>query len=319
MKLARLMMLLLLTIALVYPVAATNGEGKGKASDFRDKMFETHKERMLKWVDNCNRWVERLEKRVMTSNLGEDAKLRIQTRIENMKNEIGEIESMIQDARNFSQLRDAMREVRTLWSDLSKQMRLIAYEHFVLHIEKILEKLEELADRFESQGLDVSNLRKAIKEARDSLEDVEAKLKDGTVTHSDTANLNKKVMRAFEESKKLAKEYRLKPSDGIVMANVSGSFTLDGTVKALIKGNGNVNVEPTSAKIAESKGAENVIEALVVMGQVNVTGEGNFKIIAHGNGMLTMNGNGNYVYKQCMNQKFVNGTFSDRVTINFGC
>jgi len=318
MNLAKFMLILLLTIALAYPAAAADGEGKGKANDFRDKIFETHKERAMKWVESCYRWAERLEEKVRASNIGDEAKNRIQARIENMKGEIGEMRSKIENAKNYSELRDAMREIRTLWTELSKQMRLIAYEHFVIQMEKIIEKLEELADRFESHGLDVSSFRDAIDEASDALEGVKAKLGDGTVKYSDIANLRQKVMNAFEESKKLAREYRPKLSDGIVMANVSGSFKLNGTVMALIKGNGTVNVEPTGAKIKESKGKENVIEALVVRGKVNVTGEGDFKIIAHGNGTLTMNGNGSYTYKQCMNQKFVNGTFSDGFTINFG-
>jgi len=116
-------------------------------------------------------------------------------------------------------------------------------------------------------------LTEHAEEVRDLLEKVKAKLGDGTVTHSDIANLNKKVMKAFEESKKLAREYRPKHSDGIVMARVEGNFILNGTLMALIKGNGTVNVEPTSAKITESKGKENVIEALVGRGKVNVTGE----------------------------------------------
>ncbi|NHW88190.1 MAG: hypothetical protein HA490_00755 [Archaeoglobales archaeon] len=321
-----LLVVALALLATVPAIAASPDEkpgvgkafGAGKGDEIREKMFQERKEMMTTWLQNCDRWMERLRARVEESNIGQESKLRIQERINNVENRINEIKARIGSAKDYDELRNATRESKEIWLGISKEMRMIAYENYVSHIDNVLRKLDEIADRFESYGLDTTQLRNAINEANSTLQSVREKMAGGTVTPKDIAELNKKVMNAFNEAKRLAREYKPKPSDGILMANVNGNFTLTGNMTALIKGNGELHATATAK--SESKGAAERIEALVVRGNVNVNGNGTFKIVAHGNGTLTLNdGSASYVFKQCVNQKFVNGTLSKGESISFGC
>lgn len=316
---ARWMLVGLLVLAVLIPSvagAAPQAEKEFPAGkpDF-SKIFNEHKERMMNWVQNCERWLERMQEKVNASKLSEESKLRIQERIRNMEANMEQIRAQISNANNYTELRDAMREVRTLWINTSKEMRLVAYENAIAQMDVIIAKLEELADRFESYGLDTTQLRNAINDANSTLNEIKTKIANGEDVSKDLRELKKKIDAAFAEAKKLAREYKPKPSNGIVMANVSGSFELNGTLNALIKGKGNVTVNPESS----ASRANGTVVAIVVRGNASVSGEGDFKIIAHGNGTLTMNGTGNYSYKECADQKFKSGSFNESVTINFGC
>lgn len=317
---ARWVLIGLLVLAVLIPSVAgaapqADKEDKGKYQDFREKIFSEHKERMMNWVQNCERWLERMQNKINTSNLGEESKLRIQERIRNIETNMEQIRVQISNANNYTELRDTMREVKKLWINMSKEMRLIAYENAISQMDIIIAKLEELADRFESYGLDTTQLRNAINDANFTLSEIKTKIANGEDVAKDLRELKKKIDAAFAEAKKLARDYKPKPSNGIVMANVNGSFELNGTLNALIKGKGNVTVSPESS-VSRANGTT---VAIVVRGNATVSGEGDFKIIAHGNGTLTMNGTGNYSYKECADQKFQNGSFNETVTINFGC
>jgi len=315
MKALKVVLLSLVLVALISAVGAAPIDKESKGMEFREKMFNENKEKMMNWVQNCERWVERMKEKVNTSNLGEESKLRIQERIRNTELRIEQIRSQISNANNYDELRGAMKEAGKLWINVSKEMRLIAYEHAIAQMESVIAKLEELADRFESYGLDTTKLRNAINDANSTLANIKEKLAKGEDVFRDLKLLKEKIQIAFNEAKKLAREYRPKPSNGIVIANVNGSFELSGELNALIKGSGNVNVNPESA-VSRANGTT---LAIVVRGNATVEGDGSFRIIAHGNGTLTMNGNGSYAYKQCVNEKFTRGSFNDSVTLNFGC
>lgn len=323
---ARWLIMSLVLFAMLISVAGAavatpsgKGDGKpedtGKVPDWRERIFNENKERMMKWVQNCERWMERMREKVNTSNLSEESKLRIQDRIRNLERNMEQIRSQISNAKDYEGLRGAMKETGKLWINMSKEMRLIAYEHAITQMESVIAKLEELADRFESYGLDTTQLRNAINDANATLARIEEKLANGEDVFKDLKELKKKIDLAFNEAKKLAKEYKPKPSNGIVNANVNGTFTLSGNLNALIKGSGNVNVNPESA-VSQANGTA---VAIVVRGNSTVQGDGSFKIIAHGNGTLMMSGNGSYAYKKCVNDKFTTGSFNDSVTIEFGC
>ncbi len=317
---ARWMLVGLLALVVLIPSVSGAAPQAGKEvpagkPDFRDKVFNEHKERMMNWVQNCERWLERMQEKINTSNLGGESKLRIQERIRNLETNMEQIKAQISNANNYTELRDAMREVRMLWINTSKEMRLIAYENAITQMESIIEKLEELADRFESYGLDTTQLRNAINDANSALSGIKTKMANGEDISKDLRELKKKIDAGFIEAKKLAREYKPKPSNGIVMANVSGSFELTGNMNALIKGSGNITVNPESS-VSRANGTT---LAIVVRGNVDISGEGDFKIIAHGNGTLTMNGTGSYSYKVCVSDKFTNGSFNESVTISFGC
>ncbi|MEM2694149.1 MAG: hypothetical protein QXQ83_01210 [Archaeoglobaceae archaeon] len=320
MRWLKLVIALTLSIVALYPVAAVGqsqkGDEQGKPSDMmkiRERIFNEHKERMMNWIQNCERWMERLKERVNTTNMGDEMKLRIQNRINNLEQQMEEIRARIANAKDYEELRNAMAESGKIWKNMSGEMRNLAYENAIRKAENIIEKLTDLADRFESAGLDVSNLRAAINEANTTLAAIKSKLENGQEVRMDFRELKIDIERAFYEAKKLVKEYRPAPKIGIANAKVNGSFELNGNLVALIKGNGTLRA--TGDSVASANGAI----TMVLRGNVTVNGEGDFKIVIHGNGTLSMSGNGSYAYKKCANEKFVTGNFTDSVTISFGC
>ncbi len=318
-------LLIALSLALVMSpmvAVAQKGEGQGKpfnattppGSNVREKIFNENKERIMNWVQNCEKWMERLRERVNASNMNEDTKLRMQERISTVEQRMEQIKSQVANAKDYDELRSAMKEVSKAWVNTSKEMRKLAYENTIERAKVIIGKLNELADRFESAGLDVTNLRSAIDEASNTLGEIERKIDSGQqVTLQEFKELKLDIEKAFAEAKKLAKEYKPAPDIGIVRAKVDGSFELNGNMVALIKGNGTLNA--TGDSVANAKGTL----AMVLRGNVSAKGEGDFMIVIHGKGTLSMNGTGSYAYKKCVNEKFVTGNFTDSVTITFGC
>ncbi|MFN3384437.1 MAG: hypothetical protein ACK401_06030, partial [Archaeoglobaceae archaeon] len=282
--------------------------------DVKERMFYEHRERMMNWVQNCEKWMERLREKVETSNMNETTKLRIQERINNVEQQMEQIKLRIQNAKDYEELRGAMRENSKIWINVSKEMRLIACENMIERAKIIIEKLSELANRFESAGLDVTNLRSAIDKATNTLNGIETKIANGQeVTQQDLRKLKFDIQKAFLEAKKLAREYKPAPEIGIAHARVNGSFELNGNMVALVRGNGTLNA--TGDSVASAKGTV----AMVLRGNVSAKGEGDFMIVIHGKGVLSMDGTGSYAYKKCANEKFVTGNFTDSVEITFGC
>lgn len=316
MKWSRLLILGVVLLA-ICPGIVFAQKGDGRAPETppgaKDRMFQENKEKMMSWVQNCEKWMENMREKVRTSNMNETAKLRIQERINNVERQMEQIKLRIQNARDNEELRNAMRDNWKNWTNVSKEMRKIAYENALEKAREIVKKLEDLADRFESAGLDVTNLRDAIERVNKKIEELEAKIDSGEITPQDFRALKLEIERAFAEAKKLAREYKPKPEIGIVLAEVSGNFTLSGNMVALIKGNGTLNA--TGDSTASARGTI----AMLLRGNVNASGTGDFKLVIHGNGTLEMSGNGSYAYKECANEKFTKGNFTDSVTISFGC
>lgn len=293
------------------PAVAQEGKGIGRP-EFVDKRFLETKEKLMNWNRECEKYMERLKERIENSNMSEEAKQRIQERIENVNKHLEEMRGRISIARNYEELRNTMMENAKDWRAISREMRAISYEHVIAKVESILEKLEELADRFEIAGFDVTKLRENLMRAKNKLNEI--KSDPLNATREDFRELNSLIRASFDEVKKLSKEYKPAPKIGIVNAKVNGTFSLNGTMVALIKGNGTLEVNPEAAKSEAKKK-----DVVVVRGDVEVNGEGEFKIIAHGKGTLEMTGSGTYAYKRCANESFISGNFSESFRIEFGC
>ncbi|MEM2071034.1 MAG: hypothetical protein QXE86_06530 [Archaeoglobaceae archaeon] len=282
----------------------------------RDRIFNETKEKMQKWTENCYSWLERLQSRIDTYNFGEETKLRIQERIRNLESRLKQIESELNSANDSQSLKKAGDNIKEFWKDAGKEMRNIAYEIQLEKIRDIVDKLKNLVDRFKSLGLDTTELEKMINEIEVKLAEIESKIVSGEVSAKDFSELNRIVQKAFDEVKKLSKEYLniQKSYRGILLASINGNFTLTGNLSATIVGSGDLSTNPENA-IVNAKNATSI----VVRGKdVKIEGNGSFKIVAHGSGIITMHGVGAYKYKECISEEYINGTFSDGVTISFG-
>lgn len=299
-------------------VRGERGQGNVLETPVMDRMFVETKEKMMKWERECNEFMERLKERVKTMNIGEDVKLKIQERIRYAEQQMEIIREKMMNSRNYEELRNAMIEISKIWKNAHRELKLATYEHAIARAEKILEGLENLADRFETSGLDVSKLRSSIENAKNIIESIKNKIENGA-SEKDIAEefkkLNLTLKMAFDEAKNLAKEYKPAPSNGIVQATVNGTFKLEGKMVALITGRGTVDAKADSVTKVEKDGVMNV----VLRGDVSATGNGKFRIVLHGSGELEMSGEGSYAYKRCVNEKFATGEFSESITLNFGC
>jgi len=174
-----------------------------KKSEVEEKLFNKTKERLLNWTEKCENWISRMEEKITTLNMSDEAKARIEKRVEDAKKMIGEMKSKIENAENLADLRNAIKDARMLWANLSKEMRLIAFEREVYHLEKMIERMKEIADKLKEKGVDVSVLEEKIKIAEEKLQDVKKKLQDGTVTAKDIAELRQAVMDAHRTLREL--------------------------------------------------------------------------------------------------------------------
>ncbi len=281
----------------------------------RDRIFNETKEKMQKWK-SCYSWLERLQSRIATYNFGEETKLRIQERIRNLESRLQQIESELNSANDSQSLKKAGDNIREFWKDAGREMRNIAYEIQLEKTRDIVDKLKNLVDRFKSLGLDTTELEKLINEIDAKLAEIESKIGSGEVPTKDFSELNKIIQKAFDEVKKLSKEYLniQKSYKGILLASVSGNFTLTGDLSATVVGSGDLSANPESAII----NAKNATSIVIRGKDVKIEGNGTFKIVAHGSGTINMQGVGAYKYKRCINENYINGTFYDGATISFG-
>ena len=182
-----------------------------KRNEIQEKLFDKTKEGLLNWTEKLENWISKMESKLKTLNMSEEAKRRIEKRIQDMRTIVDKMREKINGASNFAELRNAMKDIRMLWADLSKDMRLIAFEHAVYQLEKTIDRLNNIADRL-SEKIDVSNLKEKISNAEGKLQAVKEKLTSGTVTAKDIAELRQAVKEAFHEAIKLIRENRPMPT-----------------------------------------------------------------------------------------------------------
>ena len=168
-----------------------------KKSEVEEKLFNKTKGRLLNWTEKCENWISRMEEKITTLNMSDEAKARIEKRVEDARKMVEEMKSKIENAENLADLRNATKDARMLWANLSKEMRLIAFEREVYHLEKMIERMKEIAGKLREKGVDVSELEEKIKIAEEKLQDVKKKLQNGTVTAKDIAELRQAVMDAY--------------------------------------------------------------------------------------------------------------------------
>ncbi len=285
------------------------------------EMFQRGKHLMYKWSDMCERWIERLMERVKASHMNEQVKLQIMERLENALNKVKNFKTNINETHNVTQLRMTVREMRDMWRNVRTELRYSVYEYIVWKFSDILEKATQLSDRFAALGMNVSSINAKITQINTTINQAKMMLNS-----NDLRGAAEKIMEARKELRELFKElrmyavqytYKLRHTGGLVYAKVNGSFKLSGNYTAFIRGFGNVTVTPTTAIVTKVV-HENYVRILV-KGVANVTGTGNFRVVAHGTGEIALNGTGFYRVKPSPTKPLsaeipINGT----VTVRFG-
>ncbi len=225
---------------------------------------------------------------------------------------LNETYEKVNKSENYKEIRNAMRDLRI-------KFRLIAYEQALNAIERVVERLKQLRDRFEVFGLDVSDVDEKLKGIEEKLKTARNCLVNGDLNcvRDYIHELRSDIRNVVYELKRLAREFRVVYGYeiGIVHASVNGSFELSGDLKvALIRGVGNLNITPESAVVTEV--TKDSWRKLVVKGSVDVVGNGEFRILAIGKGSLNLSGTGYYRVKYL--NKTEEEVFNGNVLVVFG-
>ncbi len=274
-----------------------------KAKERRENVLEHGKRYMHTWANLCERWIERLMARIQASNMGEDVKLRIMERLENALGRIEEAKKKINGSASYAEFREAVREMRNVWNSVRVELRLSAYEYALWRFEGIVERIEQLKDRFEIAGLDVSKIDEKLEKVKELIDEARSSIDEGDVVavKDKIAQIRFELKNMFAELKLLAKDYAgrvvLGYESGIVYAKVDGNFELSGNVTVFVRGTGNVTVTPESAIVTKVE-KDGYVKVLARGGNVTVSGDGEFRIVAHGKGVLNLNGEGYYRVKE---------------------
>lgn len=216
-------------------------------------------------------------------------------KLQEIEDRLDDIENKINTAQNYTELRGVAAEIKGMWGELKQGMRAVAHEYAVEKYERFLERLIQVRDRLEAAGVDVSELDAKIEEIEASVE--ELKNYTGTPEFAEKVrDVNQLFREAFEIVKELAREVRPVYHTGFVYAYVNGSFELSGNFSSVqIKGEGKLTIpEEVIVTKVDTPG----VRMIVAKGNFTATGDGEFRILAHGSGELILNGEGYYRVKQ---------------------
>ncbi len=180
-------------------------------------------------------------------------------------------------------------------AELKQEMRYAVHGYAIEKYEEMLEKLKQVRDRLEAAGANVTELNEKIDEIEAAVDELESYV--GTPEFADKVReINQLFREAFEIVKELAREARPEYHTGFVYAYVNGSFELSGNFTSVqIKGDGNVTI-PEDVVVTRVNTAG--VNMIVARGNFTASGEGEFRILAHGSGELVLNGEGYYRVKQ---------------------
>ncbi|MCS7122066.1 MAG: hypothetical protein NZ895_05660 [Archaeoglobaceae archaeon] len=303
--LVALMLLLLVFGAQGLKIEEKAREGPEKRNiEIADKRYEEVKKKMENvkkekdqrkilstQVEVTKRLLERLEARVENLNLGEETKNELKTRINNLKTQLDFIAEKINSARE-EELKEIAKELRSLMKSVNSEVKEIIKIYTILKLEENLERLKQVRDRLEAYA-NTSKLDKTIEQIEKSLDEMKKEGKDNT------KQINELFKKAFIDIKEILRENRLGHplgyESGFLYAKVDGKFSLLGNFSLVqIKGNGTVGIKGDVVRKVEKK--DGVL--IIAKGIVEASGEGKFRIIAHGSGQIVLDGAGYYRIKE---------------------
>ncbi len=287
-----------------------------KMEEVREKIFESRKRYYMSWAEMCERWVERLRVRVENMHMNEELRVRILASLNHSLERLKEIEERINSTTDYDELRQAVAEIRGVWLELRQELRFAVHSYIVEKFEITLERLKQVRDRLEANGIDVSTLDELIDKIEVAIDELKAAV--GTPEFNEKVREVKELfVEAFKEVREITGARVLGYEAGFVYAKVDGSFELSGNFSLVqIKGVGNVTLPESSIVTKVEKDGELLV---VARGELNASGEGSFRILAHGNGTLTLNGEGYYRVKPSPSEPMSEEKeFEGSETITFG-
>lgn len=275
-------------------------ETKNRIDELREKakerkeMFRAWKNHLESWINMAKRWVEKVQVRVETMNIGSEQRVRIMEKLQNVEERLDEIEEKINESQNYEELRETVKELKGLWIELRYEMRIAVHEYAIEKYSVLFERLKQVRDKLESAGADVSELDEIIEEIESAVDDLQNYI--GTPEFPEKVReVNSMFREAFQLVKSIARTINLGYHTGFVYAKVEGTFILSGNfTSVLIRGEGNVSI-PDNVIITyvETNGKKKI----VARGNFTASGDGEFRIVAHGTGELKLDGEGYYRVK----------------------
>ncbi len=295
-------------------------------------------------INYIERWLETLMIRVQTMNIGEKQKLMITERIRNDLKALNESLIEINGSSTPNQLRDAVKDLKEVWSRVKVDMRAIVGQIVVTKLRSVTEKAEEIAMRIGAWA-NRTAVQQKIEDCLNKLEMARRKLELANEKFEKMINATN-PMRLYLEGKRLVIEAKdlirsafgdMKSAylevrigrifygnkTGFVHVVGKGNAKLDISGFAVIAVNGTVEVTPSTA-VVRSVGLRGKNGTFTGHGRIIVRGDnvsmivnGSFRIFVIGKGTVNLNGSGYYKIRKSIGTKAETGTFGN-ATLELG-
>ncbi len=291
-------------------------EIRNKVQERKQEVFEAWKRHLNAWIGVAKRWVERVQERVEHLKIGNESKEEILSKLQDAEDRLNEIQQDINESQSYEELRGKAKEIRQVWMEVRLELRAAVHSYAVEKYKETLERLKQVRDRLEAAGADVTALDEKISEIEEAINEFQNCCTETPAFYQKVREINMMFREAFQMVKQLARTIQLGYHTGFVYAHVNGSFELSGNFSSvLIKGEGDLNI-PEDAIV--TKVDTNEIK-VVAKGSFTATGSGEFRILAHGSGVLKLDGEGYYRVKKTPSEPVSEEVqFEGNETVTFG-
>ncbi len=272
--------------------------------------------------------------------------------LENLDSYISQLNEKIQDVNNSNtpeELRNATKELRSLWEEIKPKIRMYAQLVLISKLEDIANKAEIVGMRIEenitASGLNatrmeemlddyMNHVEKAKKYLNESLEKIEIENEEFAMKEINDAR--EELHDAFKILRNIYIEaMKIKPrvpfmgnKTGEFWVDMSGHADLNGSCIVAIRGNATISITPKS-KVVTAVGFENEREAdntityigngkIVAIGNVTVSVDGNFRMFVKGSADIYLNGTGEYRIKPLPSEKMELFELSNETMLTIG-
>lgn len=289
-------------------------EVRNKVQEKKQEVFKAWKRHLNAWIEVAKGWIERVRERVEHLKIGN--KEEILSKLQDAENRLNEIQQEINKSQNYEELKGKARGVRQVWMEVRVELRAAVHSYAVEKYNETLERLKEVRDRLEAAGADVTALDEKITEIEEAVDELQNCCSTQHEFYQKVREINAMFREAFQLVKELARTIQLGYHTGFVYAHVNGSFELSGNFSSvLIKGDGELNV-PENVIVTKVDTNEMKV---VAKGNFTATGSGNFRILAHGSGVLKLDGEGYYRVKKTPSEPVSEEIqFEGNETVTFG-
>ncbi|AEA47608.1 hypothetical protein [Archaeoglobus veneficus] len=304
-------------------------------------------------------WFDRIENMILTSNMDEETKEAMLAKIEEERAAFEEKLQAINESETPEELREAVKELKEEWKNVRVLVKAVAMQVAIVRIETTIEKAEDLQLKLEGQITELDDAKLAamledyaakleeakekLNEAKDILVDAETRedVHEAQQLIREAISLLRDAFKDVREIVRTSAELRLQIREqegkiffgnqtGELFVVGNGTAKFEGTGIVVVRGSGEITVEPETAIVTlvgfGSKSVEGGVAKVsgegkaVIRGEnIKVTIEGeNIKLFVKGYGTATLEGEGIYRVKKLPQYNMTEETYEGSVEVEIG-